>query len=75
MHEQQSHEHKKLKIQAMRAVPQLLDVLKKDPRALEIFLDELSLRDQIQTKHMKFLSQEEDFLVRANQDHMPILEH
>ena len=33
-----------------------MDTLKNDPRAMDIFLDELSMADQVQPKHMKFLS-------------------
>ena len=33
-----------------------MDALKRDPRALEIFIDELALADQSQPKHLKFLA-------------------
>ena len=33
-----------------------MDALKKDPRALEIFMDELAMADSSQPKHMRFLA-------------------
>ena len=43
-------EGKKLNVRAM------METLKQDPRAMDIFLDELSIADQAQPKHLKFLS-------------------
>ena len=40
----------------MSKVPDAFDALKSDPRALEIFIDELALADQSQPKHLRFLS-------------------
>ena len=40
---------RKLNVGAMMAT------LKQDPRAMDIFLDELAIADQVQPKHMKFL--------------------
>ena len=34
----------------------MVEVLRKDPRALEIFLDELAMVDESQPKHMRFLA-------------------
>jgi len=33
-----------------------MDTLKRDPRALEIFLDELALADKTQPKHLRFFA-------------------
>ena len=38
-----------------KKLPEMVDALKSDPRALEIFIDELALADQSQPKHMRFL--------------------
>ena len=36
----------KMRKETVKKVPEMMDVLRKDPRALEIFLDELALADQ-----------------------------
>ena len=37
-------------------VPDIMDVLKQDPKALEIFMEELALADKKQPRHLRFLS-------------------
>ena len=34
----------------------MIEVLKRDPKAMEIFMDELALADKTQPKHMRFLA-------------------
>ena len=40
----------------MKRMPELMDTLRQDPLAMEIFLDELALADQTQPKHLRFLA-------------------
>ena len=42
--------------QTLKQVPDILEQLKNDPKALEIFMDELAYADQTQPKHLRFLS-------------------
>ena len=37
-------------------MPELMETLRQDPMAMEIFLDELALADQTQPKHLRFLA-------------------
>ena len=41
---------------ASKRVPDVMEALKSDPRAMEIFMDELALADRNQPKHMQFLA-------------------
>ena len=36
-------------------LPEIMAALKKDPRALDIFIEELAMTDKSQPKHMRFL--------------------
>ena len=37
-------------------MPELMNTLRQDPLAMEIFMDELALADQTQPKHLRFLA-------------------
>ena len=42
--------------ETVRSVPRIMESLRHDPKALEIFIEELALADQSQPKHLKFFN-------------------
>ena len=47
---------KQIQKNTIKKVPAMMDALNQDPRALEIFMEELALADKTQPKHLQFLA-------------------